>query len=245
MHGRSSGEVQAAHLVDPAGGIPGPAGDGVVDDGGPDEHEDDAGKHAASVRCCSDGQGRSGRVSSATITSHHGPSVCSRNGSEHALIDGKEQIRNLWTSHGRMCQNVSEADVVEVPNVLARAMRKRQRVSPEEPLERHNRGGHQRQPDQRESRLPPGKAGVEEADARDHEQDQRRRSDDPCEVAGGVEDIQVIVQRVPSTGVIGVVERVQRDIAQAGEIGLSQRSALSIRHLYLNPLVLRCKHPIQ
>lgn len=47
MYGCSAGEVEAAYLVDPARGIPGPAGEGVIDDGGPDEHEDDAGEHAA------------------------------------------------------------------------------------------------------------------------------------------------------------------------------------------------------
>lgn len=47
MHGGSAGEVEAAHVIDPARGVPGPAGDGVVDDGCPDEHVDDAGEHAA------------------------------------------------------------------------------------------------------------------------------------------------------------------------------------------------------
>ena len=36
----SSGEVEAAEDEDPAVGVPGPVGDGVVDDGGPDEDED-------------------------------------------------------------------------------------------------------------------------------------------------------------------------------------------------------------
>ena len=49
VHGGSTGEVKAAHFIDPAGRVPGPAGDGVVDDGCPDEHEDDAGEHAAAV----------------------------------------------------------------------------------------------------------------------------------------------------------------------------------------------------
>ena len=59
MHGRPASEVQAAHLRDPAVGVPCPAGDGVVDEGCPDEDEDDAGEHAASFGCCADGQGGS------------------------------------------------------------------------------------------------------------------------------------------------------------------------------------------
>jgi hypothetical protein len=47
----ATGEVQAAHFEGPACGVPGPASDGVVDYGAPDEHEDYAGQHAASV-CC-------------------------------------------------------------------------------------------------------------------------------------------------------------------------------------------------
>jgi hypothetical protein len=51
VHRCATGEVQAAHFEGPAGGVPGPAGDGVVDYSAPDEHEDYAGQHAASV-CC-------------------------------------------------------------------------------------------------------------------------------------------------------------------------------------------------
>jgi len=50
VHGGSAGEVEAAHFVDPASGVPGPAGDRVVDDRCPDEHENDTREHAAAVR---------------------------------------------------------------------------------------------------------------------------------------------------------------------------------------------------
>lgn len=40
MHGSSTGEIETSHLEDPSGGVPCPAGDRVVDDGCPDEHED-------------------------------------------------------------------------------------------------------------------------------------------------------------------------------------------------------------
>lgn len=58
MHGRTAGEVQAAELVGPAVCVPSPIGDWVVDDGGPDEDEDECGEHATPVSCGTDGKGR-------------------------------------------------------------------------------------------------------------------------------------------------------------------------------------------
>lgn len=43
VDGRTAGEIETAELEGPAVGVPGPVGDGVVDDGGPDEDEDQAG----------------------------------------------------------------------------------------------------------------------------------------------------------------------------------------------------------
>ena len=52
MHRGSAGEIETAHAVYPARGVPGPAGDGVIDDGGPDEHVDDAGEHPTAFGDC-------------------------------------------------------------------------------------------------------------------------------------------------------------------------------------------------
>ena len=57
VDGGSSGEVKTTELVGPACRVPGPACNGVVDYGGPDEHEDNAGEHAAAVSCCADCEG--------------------------------------------------------------------------------------------------------------------------------------------------------------------------------------------
>lgn len=57
VDGAASGEVVRGELEEPAVGVPGPVGDGVVDDGGPDEHEDDGGEHAATVGDGTDGEG--------------------------------------------------------------------------------------------------------------------------------------------------------------------------------------------
>lgn len=56
VDGATSGEVVRGELEEPAVAVPGPVGDGVVDDGGPDEHEDDGGEHAATVGHGTDGE---------------------------------------------------------------------------------------------------------------------------------------------------------------------------------------------
>lgn len=60
VHGGAAGKVEAAHDKGPAVGVPGPVGDGVVDDGRPDEDEDEGGEHAAAV--CGGANGKSGAV---------------------------------------------------------------------------------------------------------------------------------------------------------------------------------------
>lgn len=43
VDGSTTSEVETAQLERPTVGVPGPVGDGIVHDGGPDENEDDAG----------------------------------------------------------------------------------------------------------------------------------------------------------------------------------------------------------
>ena len=49
MDRSSSCKVKPTHLVRPAGWIPCPASDGIVDDGRPDEHEDHTREHASTL----------------------------------------------------------------------------------------------------------------------------------------------------------------------------------------------------
>ena len=57
MDGRATGKIETAELVDPPARVPGPAGDGVVDEGCPYEHEDEAGGDAAAIRDGADCKG--------------------------------------------------------------------------------------------------------------------------------------------------------------------------------------------
>ena len=53
-------KIETAELVDPPTWVPGPTGDGVVDDRAPDEHEDNARQHAAAFSYGADGEGHAG-----------------------------------------------------------------------------------------------------------------------------------------------------------------------------------------
>jgi hypothetical protein len=67
MDWSSACEVKSAHLVGPSCGVPSPAGNGVVDYRCPDEDEDAAGEHAASVCCSADCEGGTNVVSNYVI----------------------------------------------------------------------------------------------------------------------------------------------------------------------------------
>lgn len=128
VHGGAAGEIQAAHLERPPGGVPRPAGDGVVDDRGPDEHEDDAGQHAAAL-----GDGARGERD--------------RDGAEHALVHGEEQVRDAARADRRPREDVLEAEVGEVADEGPCCVREGEGVAPEEPLEGGYGRGHDAEPD--------------------------------------------------------------------------------------------------
>lgn len=58
VHGRASGEIEATGDEDPAVRVPCPAGDGVVDECGPDEYEDEEGPEARAFCYGADGEDR-------------------------------------------------------------------------------------------------------------------------------------------------------------------------------------------
>jgi hypothetical protein len=57
-----------------------------------------------------------------------------RNAREHALVYGKEKIRNLGTPNRLLAKDVPETNVGEISKELACRMREGQRVTPKEPL---------------------------------------------------------------------------------------------------------------
>ena len=128
MHWGSSSEIKPSHLEHPSGRVPCPACDWVVDDGCPDEHEENGREHTTALRDSSNGKSN-------------------RDGCEHALVDGEEEIRDLGGAHGWCSEDVPEADVLQVSDVLAGGVGEGERVAPEEPLEGDDGGGHDGEPD--------------------------------------------------------------------------------------------------
>lgn len=68
VDGRTTGKVETTQLEGPAVGVPGPVGDGIVDDGGPDEDEDQAGQKTASVSSSSDSKGGTAIISHGSMS---------------------------------------------------------------------------------------------------------------------------------------------------------------------------------
>ena len=86
-----------------------------------------------------------------------------RDGGEHALIDGVEQIGDMGATDRGASQDVEEADVAQIPDVAAGGMGKGEGIAPKEPLEGDDGRGHDRQPDQRQGRLASGQTRIEES----------------------------------------------------------------------------------
>jgi hypothetical protein len=184
VHRCAAGEVETSHFEGPAGGVPGPAGDGVVDDGAPDEHEDYARQHAASV-CC----GANRQSGTRLLVSFHllllvdieGMDI--RDSSKHPLINRKQQIRDPRTADTRRTQHVPEPDILQITDEGIRRVREGEGVAPEEPLEGDHADGHAGEPDEGECRFAACEARVEEAHTGDHEEDERGGGEHPGYVA--------------------------------------------------------------
>lgn len=110
MNGTTSSKVVAGKVEEPAVGVPGPVGDGIVDDGGPQEHEDDGGEDATSISNATNGKGRTGdvRITGSQVLEGH-----SRNGSEHALVQTKENVRESGRAIG-LSEGVHETKLGQV-----------------------------------------------------------------------------------------------------------------------------------
>jgi hypothetical protein len=100
----STSEVKTSHLENPSRSVPCPACNWIVDDCTPDEHEDDGRKHATALRDSSD-------------------SKRNRDGSEHALVDGEQQIGDLRRTDGGSTEDISETNVFHITNIFASGLR--------------------------------------------------------------------------------------------------------------------------
>lgn len=147
MHRGSTSEIDAAQSGDPASGIPSPTSDGIVDDGRPDKHEDHAREHPTSFGDSTHGKSNARLMISHAIPQQQFGRLVLRDGSEHSLVDGKEQVWYSAATDRRLRQDVTEANVGQVSDESPGGVGEGQRISPEEPLKRSNTDGHHRQPD--------------------------------------------------------------------------------------------------
>lgn len=134
MHGRSAGVVEPAHPERPTGGVPRPAGDGVVDERRPDEHEGDGRQHPAPLCRGADGQRY-------------------RQRRQHTLVHGEEEVRDAVAPDGGTRQDALETGVAQVADEGVGRPREGQRVAPHEPLHRRHGQRQDGEEHQREGRL--------------------------------------------------------------------------------------------
>lgn len=112
VDGSATCEIETTQDEDPTIGVPGPARNGIIDNGCPDKDEDTAWEHASSL-CCGANSKRG----------------C--NCSEHTLENSEGKIRNIACL---LSQHTSETDVVKVANERAGRPGECEWVSPEKPL---------------------------------------------------------------------------------------------------------------
>lgn len=97
MDRRTTSVVETTHYERPAIGVPGPESDRVVDNGRPNEDEDDGGENAHAVDGSTDSEGRAMILS---VGGEEGSRYMSnlRDGGKHALVKTEHQIRKIGTA---------------------------------------------------------------------------------------------------------------------------------------------------
>ena len=107
----STGKVKATQFVDPAIWVPCPTGDCIVDDRGPDEHEDNAWKHTTALGHSTDSKGHTNYLRVSIRRRRKILRVNLRDRGEHALIDCEHEIRYAFATHRGLCQDIVESEV--------------------------------------------------------------------------------------------------------------------------------------
>lgn len=125
----ATGKVKTTHVEGPAGAVPGPASNGIIDDGGPDEGEDHGGQDATTLSGSTNGEGNG-------------------DGGEHALVNSKHEIGDLARSDRGGTENIAESNVAQVTNELAGGVGEGEGIAPEEPLEGDEAGGGNGKPNE-------------------------------------------------------------------------------------------------
>lgn len=190
VHGAAAGEVERREVVQPAVGVPRPARDGAVDNGGPQEREDERGHDAAALEGAADDDLHGARA-------------------EEQLVQAEDDLgQQRGAGRGRDL-HVPQPEVGQVADEGVRRARVRQRVAPEHPLEGRDGHDHEGLEEEGQRGLAAREAAVEQADARDDHEDQARADHQPhvVEFEPGVDGVDVDGGGVAALGVGGVILR--------------------------------------
>lgn len=109
------------------------------------------------------------------------------------LIEGIEQAWDQRRTRAGGTQRIHQAEVVQVSDKpVGCGWREGEGVTPEVPLKRHDRQRAHACPDHAQGGFSAGQTGVEEAQARNHDQDHGRGHDDVGLVARLIPFVQVL-----------------------------------------------------
>lgn len=115
---------RGSHVIQPAVGVPRPAGDRAVDDGRPEEAKDQRWNDAAALKSATDDN-----LDSA--------------GAEQQLVQAEYNLRDSGVARGRRRHDILEPKVGQVADERACRSAVGQAVSPEHPLNGHDCRHHE------------------------------------------------------------------------------------------------------
>jgi hypothetical protein len=159
MDGSTTSEVQTRELVEPAIGIPCPAGNWAVHDRCPEEPKNQGWEDTTSLEGTSDDNHDSTRT-------------------EKHLVEAKHDTRNVRRPNRRISHNVDHSKIRKVSDERASRARIRQRKSPKHPLEGRHSCNKQRLEEHGQRRLSASEAAIEKTDARDNEPNDEAAEDE-------------------------------------------------------------------
>lgn len=119
--------IERRQVIQPAAAVPGPAGDGAVNDGGPPETEE---------------QRRDDTTALESTTNHDHDCA----DAEEQLIQAKDNLGKIGATRGRCSRNILKTEVCEISDEWAGCSRIGKRITPEHPLEGDDLRENIRQP---------------------------------------------------------------------------------------------------
>lgn len=184
---RSGASGSITYVEQPPVGVPRPARDGAVHNRRPEEAKHNRRHDAAALK-------------RAAHQDLHGARA------EQQLVEAKQNVGEVGAADRRARHDAAQQKVAQVADEGARRLGVGQRVAPEHPLDRDRARHHEALEEQRQRRLAPRQAAVEEADARDDEPYEARTKGNVHGVVlePGKGRVDVYLERVSAPGVVGV-----------------------------------------